>query len=79
MAMDKYKACIDLETRQDCPDRCVFPNCHDTCPGYESRCKEREEIRKKENESKWKPTAHDEQAWIKFYKRQKKNYKLFRR
>ena len=69
--MDKYKTC------KGCPDRAV--GCHADCEGYKSRCQEREEIRKKENESKWKPTAHDEQAWIKFYKRQKKNYKLFRR
>lgn len=29
---------------QDCPDRCIDPNCHNTCRGYMFRAEEREKI-----------------------------------
>ena len=32
--MDKFKSC------QDCPDRSIEPNCHETCEGYLFRCEE---------------------------------------
>ena len=72
MAFDKYKACIDLETRQDCPDRCAYPDCHGTCEGYEFRCKESEEKRRKEKESRWVPTDHHVKASLATLKKQKK-------
>lgn len=71
MSFDKYRTC------KDCPDRVV--GCHADCEGYQFRHNENMERLRKEQESKWKPTAHDEQAWLDFYKRQKKNYKMYRR
>lgn len=68
--IDKYKSCKDLETGNDCPDRCV--GCHDKCDGYQARCKEREEILRKEKLNRWKPTAHHTKVVIDFYKRKKK-------
>lgn len=70
MAMDKYKSCKDLETGQDCPDRCV--GCHGTCEGYGFRCKESEEKRRKERESRWVPTDHHIKASLNTLKKQKK-------
>ena len=61
---DKYKSC------KGCPDRVAA--CHDECDGYQFRCREREEIRKKEKARKIIPTAHHVQVVTDFYKRQKK-------
>lgn len=38
---DKSKTC------KDCPDRTIFPNCHDTCEGYSERCSQRKAIAEK--------------------------------
>lgn len=39
--IDKSKTC------KDCPDRTVFPNCHDACEGYLERCNKRKAIAEK--------------------------------
>lgn len=36
--IDKFKTC------QNCPDRCIEPNCHNTCEGYLARKKRFEKI-----------------------------------
>lgn len=36
--IDKFKTC------QNCPDRCIEPNCHTTCEGYLARKKMYEKI-----------------------------------
>ena len=64
MATDKYKTC------KDCSDREV--GCHGTCEGYQFRCQEREEIRKKERARRMAPTEHHRKIVIDFYKRKKK-------
>lgn len=67
---DKYKTC------KDCHDRVM--GCHATCEGYIARRQEREETLRKEKENRWRPTEHQTQAVIDYYKRQKKNYKYYR-
>ena len=62
--MDKFKTC------KACPDRVI--GCHSTCEGYQTRCKEREEILKKEKESRWVPTDHHVKASLATLKKQKK-------
>lgn len=38
MAIDKFKTC------QNCPDRSIHPNCHNTCEGYLARKKQIDDI-----------------------------------
>lgn len=73
---DKYKACKDLETGADCPDR--IGGCHDTCDGYKFRCQKQKEINQKIKASRIAPTAHRERVSINFYKRKKKE-KIYKR
>lgn len=35
-----------FETCEDCPDRSIEPNCHNTCRGYLYRQEQKEKIRK---------------------------------
>ena len=75
---DKYKACKDLKTGEDCPDRSVTPACHDTCDGYKFRCQKQKEINDNRRASKCAPTANREKININYYKKQKK-YKIYKR
>lgn len=61
---DKTKSC------KNCPDRVI--GCHGTCEGYEFRCKEGEEKRRKERESRWVPTDDHIKASLNTLKKQKK-------
>lgn len=42
---DKFKTC------QGCPDRCISPNCHMTCPGYLKRQETAREINRERKKS----------------------------
>lgn len=67
---DKYKACKDLKTGADCPDR--IGGCHDDCEGYKARCQKQKEINRKIKASRIAPTEHHRKIVIDFYKRKKK-------
>ena len=75
---DKYKACKDLETGADCPDRKL--GCHDTCEGYKFRCEKAKEIkdRLRALNGTLAPTEQRLKANINYYKKQKKS-KIYRK
>ena len=70
MSFDKYKACKDLDTGEDCPDRVL--GCHSSCNGYKCRCQKQKEIKNNRKASIKVPTAHHVKVSQNYYKKHKK-------